>query len=570
MPLAPAVPAPSNHAEPAPPSAIAHAARAYGDDYPPLRGQWRIRAAGLLLLATTLLYAPWMLTSLNGDVPWLAWPFAVANVFSLAYGVLAVFNAWSRKVPEPRPLASGNEPRVAVIIPTCGEPVAMVLRTITSVLVQDWPADRLVVVISDDGHDPRLEEAVSALPVVYHRPPDRFAPGRDGAAKAGNLNSAVALLDAEYPDIPYIETRDADDEVGSNAFLRHVVGQLEAAERLAFVQTVKQAQVSAGDPFNNWEPMFYRGQMLARNAADAVFPCGSGLVWRRTALREIGDFPTWNLVEDVQSGLEALRRGWSGMYLPIVGAVAQHAPEDVPNFYKQRGTWAIDTVRLMVWCRLKGLNLRQRAQFWEMLVFYLNAFTAFVYIPSVVCALLGTTVLVASGTDYVVHLLPLVLAVEVWLLVLNLPYGDRRLRQRRLVRKLWQTRLMWTGMAPVYVKAVVLAIMGGPNRKPSYVVTRKENDVRWHWRYTLPQTTLVLIVLCVMVYGLRFGTFPSVAVLVGSVYWGGLNIALLTSFISRGWYGIKRVNRAARKLASAEPALVHQRELPPVLLEPRS
>jgi hypothetical protein len=47
----------------------------------------------------------------------------------------------------------------------------------------------------------------------------------------------------------------------------------------------------------------------------------------------------------------------------IVGAVAQHAPEDVPNFYKQRGTWAIDTVRLILWRRLKGLSLRQKAQF---------------------------------------------------------------------------------------------------------------------------------------------------------------------------------------------------------------
>lgn len=131
-----------------------------------------------------------------------------------------------------------------------------------------------------------------------------------------------------------------------------------------------------------------------------------------------------------------------------------------------------------------------------------------------------------SAVDYVAHLLPLVLAVEIWLLVLNLPYGDRRTRQRRLVRKLWQTRVMWTGMAPVYAKAVILAIVGGPNRKPTYVVTRKEDDIRWHWRHTLPQTTLVLGVLCVLVYGLRYGTLPSLALLAGSVYWGGLNIAL--------------------------------------------
>ena len=319
--------------------------------------------------------------------------------------------------------------------------------------------------------------------------------------------------------------------------------------------------------------MFYRGQMLARNACNAVFPCGSGLVWRRTALREIGDFPTWNLVEDVQSGLEALRRGWSGMYLPIVGAVGQHAPEDVPNFYKQRGTWAIDTVRLMVWCRLKGLNLRQRCQFWEMLAFYLNAFTAFVYIPSIACSLLGATPIVAgSAVDYVTHLLPLVLAVEVWLLVLNLPYGDRRKRQRNLIRKLWQTRVMWTGMAPVYAKAVLMAIWGGPNRKPVYTVTRKEDDFRWHWRHTLPQTTLVMLVVCVGIYGLRYGTLPSLALLAGSVYWGGLNIALLTSFISRGWYGLKRAHRTADRLRAAAAASrdEDEREAPPPLVETAS
>ena len=556
-------------AEAAAASSIARAARAFGDDYPPLRGQWRIRAAGVLLLAATLLYAPWMLRSLNATAPWIAWPFAVANIFSLGYGALAVFNAWSRQVPARRPVTAGDEPQVAVIVPTCGEPVPMILRTIESVLAQDWPAERMTVVVSDDGHSEELARSLRALPVLYHSPPDRFAPGRDGAAKAGNLNSAIAMLDAVHPEIRYIETRDADDEMGSDGFLRQVVGQLEHDPRLAFVQTVKQAQVSAGDPFNNWEPMFYRGQMLARNASNAVFPCGSGLVWRRTALREIGDFPTWNLVEDVQSGLEALRRGWRGLYLPIVGAVGQHAPEDVPNFYKQRGTWAIDTVRLMVWCRCKGLSLRQRAQFWEMLAFYINAFTAFVYIPSIACALLGAPPVVAGdAADYVSHLLPLVLAVEIWLLVLNMPFGDRRKRQRRFIRKLWQTRVMWTGMAPVYVKAVVLAIAGGPNRKPVYAVTRKEDDFRWHWRQTLPQATLVLSVFCVMVYAVRFHTLPSLALLAGSVYWGGLNIMLLMSFISRGWYGIRRAPRFARRAIARRRAAAAAAAPPPLRATP--
>jgi cellulose synthase (UDP-forming) len=547
---------------PAPSSRIAQAARAFGDAYPPLEGQWKVRAAGLLLLATALLYLPWMLGSLNEDVPWLAWPFAAANIFSVAYAALTVFNNWRRRVTERRPVPAGVEPHVAVIIPTCGESVPMVLRTVVSVLEQDWPEDRLTVVVSDDGHDLELEAAVAPLGVLYHSPPPRFSPGRDGAAKSGNLNSAVAFLDAAHPGIRYIETRDADDELGSNAFLRHVVGQLEADAKLAFVQTIKEAQVSAGDPFNNRESMFYRGMMLARNAANAVFPCGSGVVWRRTALREIGDFPTWNLVEDLQSGVEALRRGWHGCYLPIVGAVGQHSPEDVPNVYKQRGTWAIDTVRLMVWGNLRGLDLRQRAQFLEMLVFYLHAFTTLVYIPSILFSLLGWTPLDSTGTAYIGHLVPFALATEAWLLMVNKPYHDRRKRQRHPFRALWRVRIMWTGMAPIYMKASIQALLGGPNRKPVYKVTRKHDDLRWHWRHTLPQTTLVMLVLCVLIYAIRHGTLPSASLLAGAVYWGGLNIVLLTGFVMRGWHGLARTRGLALRafepreaaIAAAEPA----------------
>ncbi len=149
--------------------------------------------------------------------------------------------------------------------------------------------------------------------------------------------------------IELIETRDADDLVGDRRFLREAVGQLLAHERLAFVQTVKSGEVHRGDPFDNLQPHFFGCAMASRYAANAVFPCGSGVVWRRAALSDIGDFPTWNLVEDLQSGIEALRRGWDGCYLPIVGAYAQHSPEDLPNFVKQRGTWALDTMRLMLW-----------------------------------------------------------------------------------------------------------------------------------------------------------------------------------------------------------------------------
>jgi cellulose synthase/poly-beta-1,6-N-acetylglucosamine synthase-like glycosyltransferase len=534
---------------PAPSQPIARAARAFGDAYPAVR-QWPIRVAGVLLIASIVFYAPWLWRSMNRSLPWLSWPYVLANAFTLANWLLSIFNAWSRWVPEPRRVAAGAEPVVGVIIPTCGEPVPMVLRTIISVLEQDWPRDRLVVVVSDDGHDPELEAAVEYYGVVYHSPPPRFAPGRDGAAKSGNLNSALALLDEIVPGVAYVETRDADDELPSLGFLRHAVGQLEADGGLAYVQTIKEAQVSPGDPFNNRDTTFYRSQLLARNAANAVFPCGSGLVWRRTALHDIGEFPTWNLVEDLQSGVEALRRGWRGLYVPIVGAVPQHSPEDVPNFYKQRGSWALDTVRLIVWRGLRGLNLRQRAQFLELFCFYLSGFTVLAYVPAIICALLGWMPLQTSAWGFAVHMLPIALAIELWLLTLTAPYNDRRKRQRRVYRDLWRVRTMWAGLAPVFMKASIQAVLNGPKRKPTYKVTRKFDDKRWHWRHTLPQTTIVASVAVVLVYALRFGGFPNVVLFLGCVYWGGLNIILLSNFITRGWYGLFRA-RGLVRIASA-------------------
>jgi cellulose synthase (UDP-forming) len=523
---------------------MAKAARAFGDDYPPISRHWLLRCAGISYLIAAAIYLPWLFTSLNRHLPWLSWPFLAANLFTLATTLLSIFNHWWRAVPERRPLAHGHEPAVGIIIPCCGEPVSMVLRTVTSVLEQDWPRERMVLVVSDDGHDGALAEALRSWPVLYHSPPPRFAPGRDGAAKAGNLNSAVEMLVAAHPELSYIETRDCDDELGSNAFLREVLGQLEHDKRLAYVQTIKETQVSAGDPFNNREAMFYRGQMLSRNAANSTFPCGSGVVWRRAALEQIGLFPTWNLVEDLQSGVEALRRGWSSCYLPIVGAMGQHSPEDVPNVYKQRGTWAIDTVRLMIWGNLSGLSVRQRAQFYELLCYYLQSFTVLVYVPSIVGALLGYLPFTASGQSFLVHMLPIVLATEAWLLAINRPYNDRRRRQRNPVRELWRVRIIWSGLAPVFIKASIQAVLGGPRRKPVYKVTRKHNDPRWHWGHTLPQTSVLLAVMFTLVFALRDGTTPRLEMLIPFVYWGGLYVALFAGFIARSWYGVVSLRKA--------------------------
>jgi cellulose synthase (UDP-forming) len=496
---------------------------------------WRIRAAGLAFVIAAWWYVPWLVANVSSNAAWIALPFAAANLLIAAAMLLAVVNNWHRRVPVRQLVARGEEPRVAVIIPTCHEPPAMVDRTARSVLKQDWPRHRFVLVISDDGHSPAVAELTRRLRlryqgaiVLYHEPPLRGAPERRGEAKAGNLNSALERLDREVGRVALVETRDADDEVGDPLFLRECVGQLLADERIAFVQTIKEVRSSEGDPFNNNEVDFYRGTMHAKHAANAVFSCGSGVVWRRDALDDIGAFPSWNLVEDLQSGVEALRRGWRSAYVPIVGALAQYAPEDVPNVYKQRGTWALDTVRLMLWGKLRGLSVRQRMHFWETALSYLQSFAWPVFIVASTAWFVGGVSPVES--DPLVHalrFLPYGAAIELVLAALIYPHP---------YRTLWRARQVRVGLLPVFIKASLKALLGGPRRKPVYKVTRKFGRYAWYWRETVTQVAFLAVVLgSVATHVVRSPLNGSDVV---SAYWSILVVLFLATFVRRSWFGV--------------------------------
>jgi len=498
---------------------------------------WKVRAAGILLLAATAWYLPWVLTSLNWQAPYLSIPFAIASLMTAVMTLTTVINHWRINIPKERRVSAGLEPEVVVIVPTYGEPPTLVYETAKSVLQQDYPRDKIRLAISDDSHRGNIRAVVERLkreypnmPVGYHEPPRRGDPRRRGEAKAGNLNSVLDIVNLHAPHISFIETRDADDKVGDPSFLRQAIGQLTADPKVAFVQTIKEAVVSPGDPFSNLEPLFYRRAMLVKNATNAVFPCGSGLVWRREALNDIGGFPTWNLVEDLQSGVEALRRGWRGVYLPIVGAVGQTAPEDVPNTVKQRGAWAVDTMRLTFWGNKQGLSLWQHLQFSELGFFYLLSFAVLVFAITPVFALtFNIYPLIATHAAYAVHLWPYAAAVELLLIGLaeGLPY-----------EVLWRTRQMWLGMAPVYARATVMALTYGPHRKPSYRVTRKEHVYSWYWRESLPQLLLFLALIGAGLYHVATHSLLRNADL-GSLFWAGFFILGLSRIIFNSWRGVQ-------------------------------
>ncbi len=490
--------------------------------------------AGGLLVVMTAWFVPWAIAHTAWSNWWLSVPFVACNCFVACTALLLAFNNSKRSIPLTVEVARGHEPLVGVIIPSASEPVDMIIATVTSVVNQNWPVERLRIVVSDDGYDDELQRRVAEFAagvpadvITYFRPPRRGSPERIGDSKAGNLNAAIRLLtDANCE---YVETRDADDLVADPDFLRLTVSHMMLDQRIGFVQTIKESKTSDGDPFNNNELLFYRGMMLSRNADHCAFPCGSGLVWRRAALREIGHFPVWNLVEDIHSGVLALRLGWRGLYVPIVGAFAQHSPEDVANYFKQRGTWAIDSIRLFAFDRFRNMPWRMRLHFIEQTAFYLLSVPIMILLIIPMAGLaFGQFPVEANPTDYAVHFTGFAVAMELTMLAFA---ADRPLGA--FVR----TRIFLIGMAPLYAASTLRALWYGASRKPIYIVTRKTDEHRVYVSMLKAHWFLIGLIVLVLVMSARRDDFlldfdP------GSIYWAIVGLTGLGAFVRLSWFGV--------------------------------
>jgi cellulose synthase (UDP-forming) len=495
-----------------------------------------VQFACIAVIISAAWFTPWLVLHIDMTHPLSSVPFVLAFLYMVFQIHISIINNWHWSCAKVLQVPPGREPHVAVIVPTCGEPVVMIYRTLMSIIAQDWPPERLILIVSDDAWSHEISDMTHEvsrrnprLAIRYHLPPKHGSPGRRGEAKAGNLNSALNRLRKEFPFVEFIETRDADDLVGDRYFLRRTVAVLCDDPRVAYTQTIKECKVSQGDPFNNREQLFYKGVMKGRHDANALFPCGSGLVWRRAALEDIGDFPSWNIVEDFQSGVEALKLGWRGAYVPIIGADAQHAPEDLANIIKQKGTWALDTVRLLIWRSLKGMNLRQRLQFLDMGLFYFQPFPMLViWATSVIFVIQGTKPVVASQFDYTIHFLPYVAAIELFIFTMS--------REAR-VENFFAFRRMWYGLMFVYIKAFCLALWYGPNKKPTYRVTRKTNIAKWYWKETLPHFLVLTVVVGSIAYGAAVHGVINV-LSPDTLYWLAITCFALGSYVPLGWFGL--------------------------------
>ena len=430
----------------------------------------RLRAQALALFAilTGLLYLHWVWRTMNWEHPVIAGAFLFAETCSLLLFAAAAAGAWRLRFKPAETTVAATPVPVDVLITTCGEPLDIVTRTIEAATKITWIGPLRVYVLDDAG-----SEAVQAIAersgAVYRSRVRESASMAD--AKAGNLNFGLSVTQGDY-----VLTLDAD-QVASPTIVERLAPYL-GLPGVAFVQSKQSFLVPEEDPFYCEDLVFYNSLQRAFDAHDTVLSCGSGVIYRREALKDIGGFVTWNLVEDLTTSYELHSRGWKSLYYPYPLSLGL-APDTIAGVYKQRGQWALDTMRLIFWrCPLfrPTLSWPKRLNYFVIGFSYLTAgfIAPLFYAIPIWSYVTGASILTGSEKDF-----------ALWrsLYFLTMTLALRWMFRGHQPGKQFQ---MLVGLFPVYMINTLRALFYR-SRKPGYHVNNAGR-----MRRSLPAVVLLL------------------------------------------------------------------------------
>lgn len=411
----------------------------------------RLRALTFSLLTMGLgsAYLVWLAWLVMGNRQWPDFLFLVAEILSFLLLCLLGYDTWHLRGHRPEGLELARHPSVDIFIPCCGEPLEIIRTTLRAVKRIAYQP-QTVYVLDDAGSDQVAQEA-QALGFAYLSRPQEGRSLED--SKSGNLNfglsrsqgDLILVLDADQVPAPEILTRLA-------GFFR--------LPQVAYVQSKQSFFLPEGDPFYNGDQIFYEILQLSNDQANAVISCGSGVVYLRRALEEMGGFPTWNLLEDFTVSYELLSKGWKGIYYPEPLSQGL-APATLAGVYRQRYQWCLDTMRIFFWDNplfKRGLNWTQSIHFLIVMLSYLASglvFPIFYSLPLLVYWR-GNSLLLG-------HEIPYWLLRGAYLLATILMF--RYLFHRKEALKQFK---MLCSLFPVHALAIGAALIYPPNRKPAY------------------------------------------------------------------------------------------------------
>jgi len=258
-------------------------------------------------------------------------------------------------------------PSVDIYLPICGEPIQVLQNTwqaVSELMACYRGVGRAYVL--DDGDDPAAAAAAAGFGFSYW-----VRPNRGEFKKSGNLRYAFSRTKGEF-----LVILDADFAPRRD-FLAETLPYM-SDPAIGIVQT---PQFFRGSDAQTWveksagaiQEVFYRSIQVARDRFGAAICVGTSALYRRAALEPQGGPTLIPYAEDVHTGLDVRRSGWSVVYLPVVLS-AGICPDNLDSFVRQQYRWCTGNAGVLFSRRLWSVPMRIPAR-----LTYLSGFLYYAY-----------------------------------------------------------------------------------------------------------------------------------------------------------------------------------------------
>jgi cellulose synthase (UDP-forming) len=489
---------------------------------PANRGDWlpyiMVIAAETVLVVHALL-AMWTVLASGYDPR----GFAFHHAQDRLYGLEEILQRHTESSPQDWTMSlDGRSVTIDVFITTYGEDLDTIRRTVTAAVAMQGRHETWVL---DDGRSDEVQALAAELGARYIR---RLS---SNGAKAGNINHALALTRGEL-----FVVFDADF-VPKPEFLHETV-PFFATKDVAFVQTPQaygnlHTVVSKGAGY--MQAVFYRFIQPGRNRFNAAFCVGTNVIFRRSAINDIGGIYSDSKSEDVWTSLMLHEKGWRTVYIPQVLAIGD-TPETVEAYTKQQQRWATGGFEIMLthnpMSPKRNLTVDQRLQYTVTATFYLTGIAPLLLI-------------LVPPLQIFFNLTPMNLTITpaTWLLyyagfyVMQVLVAFYTLGSFR-----WQTLLMAAVSFPIYVRALLNALF---RREQAWHVTGAKGAYRSPFAFIQPQVLVFVFLALTTVVGVwkdLSNGYPSLA-----LAWNATNTLILGGFVLTAWREGRTARRALRQ-----------------------
>ncbi len=363
--------------------------------------QWRSvdRKITLLVpvsLGLSLWYFEWLLRPSRVGNPILYGLLVLAELFNFFQAFGFWWTSWRGRGWHAPELPCPEGLVVDVIIPVYSEPVEIVEPTVAA--ASAMRGANVQVVLADDAGRAELEELARRHGARYvHRDEQR-------GAKAGNLNYVLRQTNA-----PLVAVFDCD-HVPLPQFLEKTLGCL-VDPRVAYVQTPQYYANSRSGRLAaaaaSQQVLFFGAIARGKARLGAMFCCGTNVVFRRSALEEVGGFPEGSLTEDFALSIHLHELGWKSAYVNEVLALGL-GPEDMASYVSQQQRWARGCLAALPMAITADLPFRLRMQYVLSAMFFLSGWTFALYmaLPAIRIFVGIQPLAGATANQFLVHFAP--------------------------------------------------------------------------------------------------------------------------------------------------------------------